>query len=146
MDGTADRAMQGIRELGHRGPVVFKTDNEPALLTLREALMARLPEGALPVNSPAGESQSNGAAENAVKLFKALLHVHLAALERKTGVHIPSAHPIVAWLVEHVADVLTNPRAAMAAQPSSGCTASQSEKRAWSSVSRCSSGSARLTT
>ncbi len=43
-DGTADRAVQGVRELGHRGPVVFKTDNETALLALRQALMARLPE------------------------------------------------------------------------------------------------------
>lgn len=106
-DGTADRAVQGIRDLGHRGPVVFKTDNEPALLALREALMARLPEGAIPVTSPAGESQSNGAVENAVKLFKGLLRVHLAALERKAGVHIPSAHPVLTWLAEHVADVLT---------------------------------------
>ena len=69
--------------------------------------MARLPEGAIPVEPPVGESQSNGAMENAVKLVKGMLRVHLSALERKTGARIPSKHPIMAWLVEHAGDVVT---------------------------------------
>jgi hypothetical protein len=45
--------------------------------------------------------------ESGVRLFKGLLRVHLAALEGKAGVTLPSGHPVTAWLVEHVADVLT---------------------------------------
>ena len=69
--------------------------------------MARLSGGAIPVDPPAEESQSNGSVENGVKLFKGLLRVHLAALERKVEGYIPSEHPLMSWLVEHVADIIT---------------------------------------
>ena len=42
-----------------------------------------------------------------MKLFKGVLRVHLAALERKAGVLIPTDHPVMTWLVEHVSDVLS---------------------------------------
>ena len=35
------------------------------------------------------------------------MRVHLLALERKIGCRLPSAHPVMAWLVEHVADLIT---------------------------------------
>eukprot|EP00974_Lingulodinium_polyedra_P083072 8045278-Lingulodinium_polyedra.AAC.1 len=57
---AVERALQGIHDLGHRGPLVVKTDNEPALISLREELLAQLPEGALPQEPPARESESNG--------------------------------------------------------------------------------------
>ena len=45
--------------------------------------------------------------ENGVRLFKGVLRVHLAALEKKVGVVFPSEHPVTAWLVEHASDVLS---------------------------------------
>ena len=36
-----------------------------------------------------------------------MLRVHLSVVERKTGAHIPSKHPTLAWLMEHAADVVT---------------------------------------
>ena len=42
-----------------------------------------------------------------MKILKGMLRVHILALERKLGHHIPSKHPLVTWLVEHVADVIT---------------------------------------
>ena len=56
---------------------------------LREAVMARLGEGAVPQGPPAGESQSNGVVENGVKLLKGLVRVHVLALERKLGGSLP---------------------------------------------------------
>ena len=50
------------------------------------------------------EFQSNGAVGNGVKLTKGPLRVHLLALERKLGHRVPTKHPLLAWLVEHVAD------------------------------------------
>ena len=107
MAHAVQRAVEGVHELGHRGAVVVKTDNEPALLALREAIMGQLHEGAIPVQPVPGESASNGATESGVRLFKGLLRVHFAALEKKAEVRFPSEHPVTAWLVEHVADVLT---------------------------------------
>ena len=107
VDGSADCIAAGVHDLGHRGPICVKSDNEPALIALREAVMAKLPAGAIPVQPVPGESQSNGMIEAGVKLFKGLLRVHLAALERKIGAQFPSKHPVVAWLTEHVGDVTT---------------------------------------
>ena len=105
-DGV-ESALQGIKDFGHRGPILVKVDNEPATISLRAALMERLPEGAAPVQTPARESESNGGVENGVKLFKGLLRVHLAALERKTEGYLASSHPVMSWLVEYVSDILT---------------------------------------
>ena len=43
MQHAVQRAVEGVHDLGHRGPVVIKTDNEPAVLALREAIMQELP-------------------------------------------------------------------------------------------------------
>ena len=68
------------------GPLcVFKCDGEHSVEALREAVMARLGEGAVPQGPPAGESHSNGVVENGVKLLKGLVRVHVLALERKLG-------------------------------------------------------------
>jgi hypothetical protein len=107
MAHAVSRAVEGVHDLGHRGPIVVKTDNEPAVLALREAIMAELHEGAIPVQPTPGESESNGVIENGVRLFKGLLRVHLAALEKKVEVTFPSEHPVTAWLVEHASDVLS---------------------------------------
>ena len=58
-------------------------------------------------NPPPHESESNGSVENGVKLFKGMLRVHLLALERKLKGNIPSQHPVMTWLVECVADIVT---------------------------------------
>jgi hypothetical protein len=107
MDATVDRAVAGVRELGYRGRVLIRCDGEPALVALRNAITAALPDGATPLATPVGESASNGGIEGAVKILKGLLRVHLAALERRIGARFPSNHPVLTWLVEHVADVVS---------------------------------------
>jgi hypothetical protein len=107
MDATVDRAVAGVRELGYRGRVLIRCDGEPALVALRNAITAGLPDGATPIVTPVGESASNGGIEGAVKIFKGILRVHLAALERKIGARFPSNHPVLTWLVEHVGDVVS---------------------------------------
>ena len=93
--------------MGVRPPCILKCDGEASVEALREAVMARLGEGAVPQGPPAGESQSNGVVENGVKLLKGLIRVHVLALERKLGVRIPADHPIIAWVVEAVSDLAT---------------------------------------
>jgi hypothetical protein len=104
---TVDRAVAGVRELGYRGRVLIRCDGEAALVALRNAITAALPEGATPIVTPVGESQSNGGIEGAVKIVKGLLRVHLAALERRIGGRFPSGHPVLTWLVEHVSDIVS---------------------------------------
>ena len=102
---AAERASDGIRRFGFRDKVIIKTDNEPAILALRDLILAKLQISVLEEEPQPHESQSNGAVENGVKLINGLLRVHLMALERKLEHRVPSKHPLMAWLVEHVADV-----------------------------------------
>lgn len=45
---AVQRALKGITDFGHRGPILVKADNEPAIIALRDALMEQLPEGGCP--------------------------------------------------------------------------------------------------
>ena len=97
MPPIGQRALLGLRSFGHRGRVLIKTDNEPAVLSLKEEMMMRLEVGVIPVESACNESESIGSVENGMKLFKGMLWVHLLALERKLNGNIPSQHPV--WRV-----------------------------------------------
>ena len=99
----AELAAAGIAELGYRGRVWVKCDNEPALRALRQAVMAKL-EGACPIDPPEHESHASGIVESGVKVFKGVLRVHLLALESKIGGGLPSDHPVTTWLIQYVAD------------------------------------------
>jgi hypothetical protein len=107
LEDSVTKAAEGVLHLGYRGRVLIKCDNEPAMTAFRAALMTKLPEGAIPVAPPAGESASNGVVENAVKVAKGLMRVHLGALERKVGARFPGGHPVIAWLAEFVGDSCT---------------------------------------
>ena len=48
-----------------------------------------------------------GSVEKAVDLVKGMLRTHLSALERKVQGEIPIHHPVMAWLVSHVAECLS---------------------------------------
>ena len=104
---TAERVFRGVKEMGIRAPCVVKCDGEPAVEALREDLMNRLGEGAVPQTPPVGESQSNGVVENGVKHVKGMIRAHVLALEKKLGVRIPAGHPVVAWITEAVSDLVT---------------------------------------
>ena len=105
--GTVDRVVRAIRRMGLGAEMVVKVDNESPLKKLRELVLDRLPAGAPPQEPAAGESPSNGVIENGVKMAKGLLRVHLHALENKIDGHIPSNHPVMAWMSEFVGDAIT---------------------------------------
>ena len=102
--------------------MLIRTDGEPALVALKDAITKALPEGATPVKTPVGESASNGGMEDGVRIFKVLLRVHLAALERRIGAKFPSNHPVLTWLVEHVGDARCEKKRWSLARPSIGAT------------------------
>jgi hypothetical protein len=74
---------------------------------LRRETAEKLDVGIMVIKPTVAESQSNGSIEAGVKTFKGLLRVHLASLEKKVAMHLPSAHPLMGWLVEYVGDITT---------------------------------------
>ena len=62
---------------------------------------------ATPEHSHPGESQSNGKAERAIQSVEDLARTLKTSLEARLGCRIPMAHPVMNWLVEHAALLLT---------------------------------------
>ena len=102
-----ERVCRGMVEAGVRAPCIVKSDGEASIRALRDELLLRAGEGAVPQESPAGESESNGAVEVGIKHVKGLIRVHILALEAKLGCTIPVTHPIMTWIVEAVSDIMS---------------------------------------
>ena len=62
------KVTDNINFLGH-GKVIFKTDKEKALIALQGRVQRLRDKPTVLINAPKGESQSNGAIENAVQRF-----------------------------------------------------------------------------
>lgn len=97
--------------------LVYKTDQEYSLRNMIEEALRRAGRSgtfeafeAVPEASAVGESASNGRAERAVQAIEDMLRTLKIALETRLGVRVPSAHPVLRWLVEHAATVLNRYR------------------------------------
>ena len=104
-DEPAELALEGVKNLGYLNRVYVKVDNEEALESVREELMRKLPQAALPIDPPAYESASSGMIECGVKILKGVIRVHLSALEAKINGMIPRSHPIFSWLVRYYHEI-----------------------------------------
>ena len=93
----------GFKEMA----IQLKTDQEPAMINLQAAIQEQRPKTVIPVNSPVGESESNGRVENAIRRVqektRALRHQLESNIKRK----IPDSSPVMAWLVRWAAEVLS---------------------------------------
>ena len=105
---AAERIVDDIVYLGHTR-VILRSDNEPALLALVtdalkgpriQLLDSAAAEGSVPYNP-----QTAGAAEVSVKNLKGQVRAMHLTLDRFMEKHVPVAHPLIAWLVEHAAFV-----------------------------------------
>jgi hypothetical protein len=103
---VARKLIDDIDKLGHQGKIEIKSDQEPAMLELVKEVKRLREAETLIANSKVYDSQSNGTAERAVQTVEGMTRTHKLALERKLGRKIPSTHPIMAWLIEYVVDVL----------------------------------------
>ena len=73
----------------------------------REVVRARGGARSIPINSPVGEPQSNGRAENAVRRLQEQVRTMRSDLEGCLGVRIGCEHPLFPWMVEWAAALIT---------------------------------------
>ena len=85
----------------------MKCDGDPALKSVQEEVKRRRTESTVLENSPVGDSRANGSAERAVQAIGEQVRVLRRGLERRLGLKVSGKHPVMAWLVEHAADVLS---------------------------------------
>ena len=64
--------------------VRIKSDQEPAIVDVQGAVIAKRGNApTTPVNSPVGDSQSNGRVENAIKKVRNMVKTILSSLESR---------------------------------------------------------------
>ena len=66
---VVDETVRSLKQIGH-SKFIFKTDNEPALLDLKDEVVKRMRQDGfevIPEHPPVGESQSNGVVERVMR-------------------------------------------------------------------------------
>ena len=102
----AEEMLKDLERLGYE-EVILKCDEEPALINVQNTVKSRRQKKTITENSPVGDSRANGKAERAVQTLSAHLRVLKKALEDRCGLFLSSEHPVIAWRVEHTADVIS---------------------------------------
>ena len=105
----AGKIKDDIEEFGYGGaPVRIKSDQEPAIVNVQRAVIAKRGNApTIPVNSPVGDSQSNGRVENAIKKVGNMVKTILSSLESRWGIRVARDHPVYPWVFEWAADLMT---------------------------------------
>ena len=105
---VARRCARWLDNLGHKR-ITIKTDQEPSIEAWAQSVRKAAGEGteiALET-SPVGESQANGAAEQAVQEVKGLIRTLKDMLDDRAGIEVNVAHPVYPFLVEHAGTLLS---------------------------------------
>ena len=81
---------------------MFKSNQEPAILALKQAVRESMPTVEFVMEeSPVEEHQSNGTIEVTVREIQKQVRVMNSTLEERMKCEVLSKHPILAFLVEH---------------------------------------------
>ena len=96
-----------LKAWGHSGGagsnLIFKSDGEPSIRAVRDALGRYHGGRVTPEQPPPGESQANGRVEEAGKTVRGYVRVFKDMLESKAGQKIPTDAVILQWLVRWAA-------------------------------------------
>lgn len=128
LEWAVRRVMAFIKELGLEGStLVFKSDQEPAILSLVGELVRRRAANIFPGKSPVVSSQSNGYIERAIQSIAVQIRTMLDVVEaRLQQVVRGRCTHAVAWLIEY-ASVLWS-RYAVSADGKTPCERPRGEK------------------
>jgi len=94
-----------LKCLGHQHSVL-KTDTEPSLVALRNAVQLQI-SGLGFENATKGESETNGPIESAVGRLQAQARTLKCALEFNYELSLPPRHPVLCWLVDYCGTLLS---------------------------------------
>ena len=89
--------------------MIFKTDQEPAIVALRERIIESLGTKVEVISeeSPVDDHQGNGEIENAIKELEKQIRVLKDSVERKMQLVIKDDHPVMAWIPQHAGFLLS---------------------------------------
>ena len=106
-DWVAKQISKDLRGIGYNDKVILKSDQEPAIVVLKEQIAAqRRGVDTVLEESPVGDSQSNGLAERAVRNIEEMTRTYLNDLQNRIGEQIDLGHKIIDWLVVYAAQMM----------------------------------------
>ena len=109
---SVKRLTEDVAWLGYT-KVILKSDGERAIVRLLKESLRNIKtevsgmEQAGFEHPPPYDSRANGSVENACKQLKGQLRTMKLGLEMRLQRRVPEEHPLIAWLVEHAAWLLT---------------------------------------
>ena len=103
---TARQVVSDIAKMGYTR-VVIRSDQEPAITAMVDKIRELRNEETIVEWSPAHDKDANGMAERGVQAVEGLARTLKLELEDKLRHKIPVDHPVVTWLIQHAADMLT---------------------------------------
>ena len=90
---------------------ILKSDGEPAIVAVQEAVKNSRQSDTILENSPKGDSQSNGAEENAVREAEGMIRTWKMSVEEKLKAVIDNKHVLLPWLAMHAGVIITRSKA-----------------------------------
>ena len=90
---------------GEGGQLIIKTDGENSIVSIRDALARYHGGRVIPEAPPRGESQSNGAIEEAGKTVREYFRVLKEHVEHKTGFKVTGADVLTPWMIRWAAEL-----------------------------------------
>ena len=100
--------VEKLEESGYAGvPVTLKSDQEPAMLSLKHAIAVMRKAETPLIESPVRESKSNGRIERAIRKWQAQFRTIRHHLESRIGEKLENASAIIEWMIIWVADIIS---------------------------------------
>ena len=100
--------VEKLEESGYAGvPVTLKSDQEPAMLSLKQAIAIKRKAETPLIESPVRESKSNGRIERAIRKWQAHFRTIRHHLESRIGERLENASAIIEWMIIWVADIIS---------------------------------------
>ena len=96
----ANSGLQDVR-------IQVKTDQEPAMINIQIALQELQPNRIIPINSPVGESESNGRVENAIRRVQEKFRAVRHHVETNIKCRVLEGAPVMAWMIRWAAELIS---------------------------------------
>lgn len=87
--------------------IQVKSDQEPAIVVVQEEVREIRKGRTQCTNSPVGESECNGRAENAARRVEVKVRTIRSFLEEKLGCKLDMSKPFATWLIRWAGEILT---------------------------------------
>ena len=107
VDWVVDAVIRELSDIGYGNTkVVIKTDQEPAITALRDAIISKRKAETVPKLAVRRDPQSHGETEVAVKLCTGQFRTLKCHIEGETGMFLPIRCDAVSWLAKWAANSL----------------------------------------